>query len=145
MPIIPYNPKLFPSLLRLITSMKQEGEFRSNSWNTEKFYDLVNRSDVFCNLADHDGQIVGFMLGYVSEQFFGDDLVACDLAVFVLPEFRGKRISLRLIAAFEAWAKARGAIQVMLGQSTGVDIERTRSLYERLGYRTVGCNVKKEL
>jgi len=32
-----------------------------------------------------------------------------------------------------------------LGQSTGVAVEQTQKLYERLGYKVVGVNTIKEL
>jgi GNAT superfamily N-acetyltransferase len=67
---------------------------------------------------------------------------ACELAVYVTPEHRG-RTGMRLIKAFEAWAWDRGADEITLGISTEVDPERTAALYARLGYRRSGITTIK--
>lgn len=80
-------------------------------------------------------QIVGFIAGVVVEQFLSLDLFACDIGVFVLPEFRGGSCFVRLVKTFENWAKEKGAQEIQLGVSTGVHPEQTVRMYERLGYK----------
>ena len=86
-------------------------------------------------VAIKNEQIVGFIAGVVVEQFLSHDTFACDIGVFVLPEFRGGSYFLRLVKTFENWAKEKGAQEIQLGVSTGVHPEQTVRMYERLGYK----------
>lgn len=96
-------------------------------------------------LAELDAYPVGLMAGAVAPHFFSQALYGVELAVYVAPEHRGSRVALRMISRFEAWAKARGAGEMCLGISTGLDVPRTQALYERLGYRPSGVSLIKEL
>ena len=79
------------------------------------------------------------------EPYFTDVKVAKDLAWFITPDKRGGILAVRLVRDFEVWAKKHGATQLGLGQSTGVRVEQTQKLYERLGYRVVGVNTIKDI
>jgi hypothetical protein len=46
----------------------------------------------------------------------------------------------RLIRAFEAWAKKRGAIEVAFGVNRDVGLEGLAQMAVKLGYRRVGEN-----
>lgn len=96
-------------------------------------------------LAEQDSQITGMMGGFVIAHFFGDDRVACDIGLYVAHEHRGGLTALRLVRAFEAWAVAQGAKDIVLGISTEVKAVSTRNLYLRLGYAQSGYLMRKEL
>lgn len=80
------------------------------------------------------GELVGMMVGLVTEHFFSDVRIGTDLALYIEPEHRGGRHAVRLVRAFEARAKELGASEIELGVSTGYHAERTADLYEALGY-----------
>lgn len=83
------------------------------------------------------GEVVGALVGMAVPSFFGRDLVANDLGLFVAPAHRHGLVAARLIRAFVAWAEARGAKQVRPGVSTGhPGAER---LLEALGFARVGA------
>lgn len=90
-----------------------------------------------------EGQIVGALFAYCSDTFYSRDLVAGDLVVYVSPEHRGNRAVVKMIRAYEAWARERGAKIIYLGVSTGTNTERSQRLFERLGYRAIGPILKK--
>ena len=91
-------------------------------------------------VVEHAGAIVGMVVGMLVPTWFGDgsEFVASDLALYVEPEHRGTLAAPRLIRAFERWAVAHGAREVSLGVSTEIHAERTRELYERLGFKPTG-------
>jgi GNAT superfamily N-acetyltransferase len=100
----------------------------------------------YCMFIDRkDSALVGMMIGAATEHFFGTTRYAADLLLYVRPDFRGGMTAPRLIKAFEAWAKGVGAKHISVGASTGVNPNLTQGLYSRLGYRTVGAILKKEL
>jgi GNAT superfamily N-acetyltransferase len=72
------------------------------------------------------------------EHWCSTDLVATDLALFVEAEFRGSMLAARLIVAYLRWARDIGAKLITAGVSTGVHVEQTAQLYERLGMRRLG-------
>lgn len=97
----------------------------------------------FCHVVEEDGQLVGALVGYINEFFFGPDLIASDQGWFILPEYRGSRSAVKLLKNFESWALANGAKEVAMGISTDVMPEKTAALLQKLGYNHVGGNFKK--
>ena len=85
-----------------------------------------------------DSEPVGLYAGFVSKYFFSDELVANDVAWYVIPEKRGSQIALRLLDMFQLWAKDRGVSETRLGFTTDIKGEKFNSLMKKLGYDQVG-------
>lgn len=81
-----------------------------------------------------NGQVIGYMIAFLTEFFFNKDKQACDLLVFVSPGHRGSRAALRLIRAYKAWAKSQGAREAILGLRIGTNLERTGRFYRKIGF-----------
>lgn len=96
-------------------------------------------------VAEVDGQVIGAMAGGIVDQWFSHDLIAYDYSVFVLPSHRHGITALRLIKAFVAWARIKGAKQVQMGICTGVNVEGISRLYESAGFRLLGPLYAMEL
>lgn len=141
-----YTPDMLPDAIRLAKGFLAEGMFSECSFNQEKFAAVIEHPSVFYAFyKNSDGERYGFFIGTISDQFFGDDLIAMDMGVYIDPEYRGGIGAVRLVQAFESWAKENGAKEVYLSQSSGTDIERTASFYERLGYSKAGFVTKKRI
>lgn len=95
--------------------------------------------------AEVNGEVVGGMPGAVTEQWFNHDLVAYEYCLFVEPGKRQGIIAMRLLLAFQEWAKIKGAKEIHLGITTGVNVEGTARLYSRMGYKYAGPIMKLEL
>lgn len=95
---------------------------------------VLNEQDGIGFVACEGERVVGFICGCLVEHFFSDARYASDLAVYVVPELRRAGIAAQLIKRFEEWAFAKGATEVTLGVSTGVNPDGTVRMYERLGY-----------
>jgi GNAT superfamily N-acetyltransferase len=87
----------------------------------------------------------GFMIGSVSGTWATPTLQAAEWMLYVAPEHRGSGLAVRLIKRFEELARAKGAKRIIAGSTTGINDEGVRKLYERLGYRSRGTAVSKEL
>jgi GNAT superfamily N-acetyltransferase len=136
-----------PETVELARKFVAESAFSRFQFSPEKM--AVNLSlaithphIAFCHVVEHDEKLVGALLGYISEFFFGSDLIASDSGWFILPEYRGSRSAVRLLKNFQAWAKANGAKEVAMGVSTDVNPEKTGALLQKLGYKHVGGNYK---
>lgn len=99
----------------------------------------LNDARYFLHVAEHDdGTLLGGFLGFAAPHWCSDDLVACDLALFVDPCRRGGMAAARLVKEFIAWAKQCEAKQINLGISTGVHVEETAQLYRTIGLKQYG-------
>ena len=90
------------------------------------------------------GMLVGMIAGFVVPHWFSRSTFASDLTVYVDPEHRGRVVFLRLVGTFEQWARAQGAIEILLGVSTDIHPEQTVRVYERLGYKMSSFALMKE-
>ena len=131
-----------PDLYALGKQMHEESEFRDLHWNHEKitnwFYNNVRNPKSFVMCA-YDGDVLaGVFVGGLSEFYFGNDVQAYDLLWYVGKEYRGSRTGLRLLKMFESWATDLGADRIQVGISSGLSMDRTGALLERMGFSQIG-------
>lgn len=138
-----------PTINRLGEQMFNESAYAGVcAYSSEKVDHLLkqmvaNPEEYFLYVAEKDSTIIGMYLGLLTEYYFSKDLMAVDLALYVDPTKRGSLAAIKLVQAFEDWAFARGAKEVVPATSTQVAPERTAQLYHLLGYEVVGNLFKK--
>lgn len=98
----------------------------------------IGTQHAFTWVAEQGGVVVGGMFAMLTPHWFSPDLTSCDLALFMLPEHRGTMAPARLLNAYAAWAHERGAKHILFGVMTGVHVDETVRLCERLGWRRAG-------
>lgn len=131
-----------PRIMEMARDMHAESRFA-------KFpFDGAKMERIFCGLIDGAGtillyrkeaQTVGMAVLQTSEMFFSTSLMAFEYGIFVEPEHRGSFGALGLVKSAKAWARARGAVWLDLGITTGVTADRSGAFYEALGARQVGA------
>jgi GNAT superfamily N-acetyltransferase len=89
--------------------------------------------------------IVGFLYATVATFFWSDTPVAVDQLLYVAPEHRGRVYGVHLIREYEKWASTQGVTEVRMSIASGITEDRTRTLYQRLGYQPLGYVYRKEL
>lgn len=130
-----------PALLALGYRMHAESVYAPFSFNEDKVRSVLESllSGSGCVIVfERAGVILGYFLGMLTEHWFGDSTLACDLALYVVPEHRGGPAAVRLLRAYMNWARLVGADDVQIAQSTGVAIDRVAHLYQRFGFVPVG-------
>ena len=131
-----------PRLVRLGVLMHEESRYSRLRLDQEKLANLLASlidGDHGCVLvAERDREVVGGIVGVLTEHWCSNDTVATDLALFLAPEARGGMLAARLVNGFVAWAKEQGAAMISMGISTGVSVEATGRLYEACGGRQYG-------
>ena len=106
----------------------------------------MDNPETHCGLvAEEGGVIVGMLAGYLTDYFFCDEKVACDMVLYVDRESRGSSAAMRLIYAFRDWARACGARELCLGVSTEINPETTGRFYEKMGLSRSGGLYKERL
>lgn len=95
---------------------------------------LIHSGRVF--VAEKDKKIVGALGARMTNLWFSQSLtVASELMWWVDEEHRGTLAAVRLVGAFEAWAKAEGAHFIAMSDITGLG--NVDKLLKRLGYKCV--------
>ena len=128
----------------MANAMHQESvKFCDMSFDTNKLVEIANTH--YCGLYVKDSQPVGFMLGVKHNTFFGHDVVATELMLYVKPEHRGGFAAIRLAQDFEKWCRENKCVEINVGSSVQVATDTTKKLYTSLGYTERGFVAYKEL
>jgi GNAT superfamily N-acetyltransferase len=101
--------------------------------------------DRYLRLAVKEGRLLGGFYGCLQTVYFSRLMIAKDLGWFVYPEARGGPAAVLLLADFEQWARVKGAVKLIIGQAVGIDVDRTKKLYQHCGYSVVGYNTMKDI
>lgn len=137
-----------PRLVELGTLLHDTSTYARRSYNPEKVAHLLGQlidglGVVFA--AEVEGRIVGGFAGALTEQWFSDDLIAFDYSFFIEPGKRQGLIAMKLILAFQEWAKAKGAKEIQMGITTGINVAGTSRLYTRMGFQFNGPLFRMEV
>lgn len=131
-----------PEIIRLSEIMHQESRYRTLPYNGVKFAallrQLIDSPAGMVAVAEKNGDIVGAIAGMVTDHYFADATISYELGLYVEKAHRGTMAGYRLAKEYIDWAKEKGADQIDMGITTGIDEERTGQLYERLGLQHVG-------
>lgn len=93
-----------------------------------------------------DVDLKGFIFGVANRTWYDSSLEAYELLLYVHPDYRGSTLlAPRLIKQFERDAKGLDCVRVRAGVSTGVHVERSLQLYERMGYKREGNALSKRI
>lgn len=150
MKLVSYEDQYAGQVIDIATEMHRDSMFRDYSFDQGKLLAQIKLvsgypDTAYFQLAVRNGEVFGGFYGTISRMFFSEQLMARDVGWWVKKERRGGGAAMLLLRGFEAWAKEKGAIKVMIGQSSGIDIDRTTKLYQHCGYRLVGMNTVKDI
>ena len=139
-----------PETVDLARRFVEESAFSRFDFSHEKMaanlsLAITHPNRAFCHVVEHDGKLVGALVGYISEFFFGRDLIASDSGWFILPEYRGSRSAIKMLNMFTDWARKKGASELYMGVTTNIAAERTGKLLQTRGFDHVGGNYRVRL
>lgn len=144
--IRPATPDDVFDILILAKEFSKEAP-QSHKWSkakTEAFLFSALQSDTMTILVlEVNGDIVGAIVAVVTEMYMSHTTIASELAWFVSKEYRGKPSSLKLVFAYEDWAKSKHAQVIGMGDIEG--IANLEKLYTRMGYKKSESVYMKEL
>jgi hypothetical protein len=110
-----------------------------DAW-TDLIAQLITRDDAFVAVSEDAQGVTGMIGGVVLAHPVMGVRTASELFWWVNPTARG-RAGLRLLQAFEAWARAQGAAVVQMIAPT----EAVGRLYARFGYVPVEMTYQRRL
>lgn len=138
-----------PRLIELGTMLHDISSYSTMPFSPEKsaafLHELINGQNGVVFAAEIDGVVVGGMAGGIVDQWFCDELIAYDYSIFIEPARRSGITAIRLIKAFEGWARIKGARHVQLGIGTKLNVEGTSRLYQSQGFEVFAPLFQKEI
>ncbi len=109
----------------------KEGGAWTEATTSRRIRQVLTREDSFSLVAEVEGKLVAFAMGYF-EQF--DDGQVYDLVeIIVAAQWQGKGVGTALMQALEAQVKARGGIVMILD---AVNDDFHEHFYGKLGFET---------
>lgn len=139
-----------PALVEGASRMHALTRFKAQPFSAQKvaqaFVDLIEQGKgkyAFFVAESGQGRIVGALIGVMEQQIFSDAWTASVMHYDVLPEARMGGYGVRLLRAFEQWAKNRSAFEITFGVNSGLEIAMLSQFAGRMGYRKVGENYAK--
>ena len=141
-----------PALVEGGSRMHALTRFRNQPFSAQKvaqaFTDLITQGQgkyAFLVATGSGEQVVGALVGVMEKQIFSECFTASVMHFDVLPEARMGGHGVRLLKAFEQWARNSGALEVVFGINSGVDTERLAQFVVKMGYEGIGTNHAKQL
>jgi len=102
------------------------------------FHMVLTNPDMFGIIAHDDDKNIGFMTGTIMEYSFGAEKFAREMDLYVKKEHRGKMAAIVMMKMFKAWAKTKGAKEIIF-EPGGVDnTDRFNAMAKRLNMKEVG-------
>lgn len=150
MNVIPYEKRFEAEVLARAREMHAESVFhRDIPIDEAKLIKQLEAAHtlphVYFKICVRGDEVLGGFFGVLSSIYFSKAMVAKDMAWFVKRTARGSAAAVALLADFETWAKSKDVHHIIIGQSTGVQMDATKALYERLGYQALGTNTFKRI
>ena len=105
----------------------------------QAFAELLTHPEAFLAVAEADGEVVGYVLGFDHLTFFANGRVAWVEEIMVGESLRRQGIGRILMEVFEAWATEREAKMIALATRRAADF------YEALGYEESATYFRKRL
>lgn len=118
----PYEPIRVEQQLRRLIEIGQQGR----------------KSHCLLLAEADDGQLAGGLIGCIESHIFSSLPVASVIVYGVLPERRISGAALRLMRAFMAWAKQRGAVEINAGINSALDTGRSGRFLQKIGFTRTG-------
>jgi len=135
-----------PVLLDMAKKFISQSPYADYEVDDDKIIDLISncfdytKNIIFVFTTDEDHP-VGMLAATTSQFLFNRKLVASEMVWWVEPSYRG-RGGLVLKAAFEHWARHRGA---SIAHMSSLNTPLVNKLMERSGYTMTECTFLKEL
>lgn len=87
---------------------------------------------------ERSGTVSGVFFGHIDRLWFSHETCGFDDLLFVAPGARGRMAAARMLRRYEEWCRKKGCSAALVGVSSGVMMDRTGRMLERLGYGRIG-------
>jgi GNAT superfamily N-acetyltransferase len=143
------------ALIALGPEIHGESIYHELDYDPDKFRKLAlaslnrNNSMFCCFVADYKGKIIGVFAGIIAVHFFGTDMSASDLFLYIAKKYRATRAGASamrlLITRYRSWAMERGATEITIRATRSNVSRKTQEFFHRMGYEENGLLFRKSV
>ena len=106
------------------------------------FSQLLAQDNSICFLAEDDGEIIGYLIGYLKSKGQLRPIQLTELeSMFVQSEFRDQGIGSELVNRFQKWSQERGADRIFV--TAYMASEKAVRFYRRLGFKPESLSLEQ--
>lgn len=105
----------------------------------------INDEDSLVEVAEDKGRLIGVMVSELVNPAFSFDKVAENSILYVEKEYRGSLTGKKFISSYKKWAEEQGVKAAYIGTSSGINTERVKKFYSKLGFQEVGSDFQLRL
>lgn len=139
-----------PALVEMAHAFHMESNMRHLQFNRERLLNVFARGladthRVLFLVAEEAGQLIGSLYGELVPYYTFDGILATDKWLYIKPGRRGLGAGRQMVRQFEQWARAQGAVEMMISPMTGIATERTVAFLQALGLTPCGVAMKMRL
>ena len=109
----------------------------------ERLTGAIDNEAYLVLVLENNGEIQGGIVGVCMAPWMMSEPFAVELAWFVRKSARDGRGAIKLVKAYETWAKSKGVTKMSMSDLT--KIQGLGKLYERLGYSLSETSYIKEI
>lgn len=109
----------------------------------ERLTNAIDNEDYVVLVLDVNGSLEGGLVGVCVAPWMMSEKFAVELAWFVRKSARDGRGAIKMVKAYEAWAKSKGITKVFMSDLT--KLQGLEKLYNRLGYSLSETSYIKEI
>lgn len=115
--------------------MHDETRFSQCKPCDEKVFNTVNYY-IDNGFTYYDGKCL--FIGKIFSPWYTDETHASDFILYTRKEFRGEGIAKVAISKFIEWAKSKGATQITVSRSSGINEDSFKKMAEELKMKKIG-------
>lgn len=133
------TPEDIYDLMPLVKKFWREGNYQNLHYDSEYISQMYRshlenpNMEVF--LWETDGEVKGMLIACKMPQAFSTKPAAYEIAWYVSPEARGGSAAMRLLKAYETWAKEQGCDFMNMSRIEGVEDEKVHAMYSKSGLK----------
>lgn len=109
------------------------------------FVDYMEKASPTFFVAEHEGQLFGFLVANFYPYSAFDGLFTTQEVVYVKPEKRGTRAATLLMKELISWSEMLGAKEIIGGVDNEANIDRTAKFLGHFGFKKVGYAMRREM
>lgn len=146
-------------LLAMESFIEQDALYRAGSMPTSEPVQPLDTSKLIRNLrssilskdsiifiTESSDMITGVLwVSKVPAGVYSSHIITIDLFFYIRKKYRGSRSFVSLIEGYETWCKENKIRHCLLGINSGINPDKSKALFKKLGYKECGVQLVKEL
>lgn len=145
------RPDDFDALVEIGTEFHRGSRFSELPYENSRVVEYlamvlqgIQRGDHCFFVAENTrGELIGLLHGVMDRFLFCSALTASEHLFFVKKDYRHTSAAIRLLSAFEKWAKNRDATEINIRLNSGIDVAPVQGMLAKTGFELSGWSYSR--